>query len=117
LIFDFINKNPPVRMRAYPVIVLEMGTRHGHQVNRPSALTNQTGQSRNIRVSSASLSTLKAPSKETIEMATYPELKASHETGTLCSQLRSQEDTLYILILVCEGVFVWETKTGYLLYK
>ena len=34
----------PVRMRAYPVIVLEMGTRHGHQVSRPLAPTNQTGR-------------------------------------------------------------------------
>lgn len=40
-------------MRAFPVIVLEMGTRHGHQVNRPSVQTNQTGQSWNIRLSSS----------------------------------------------------------------
>lgn len=39
-------------MRAYPVIVLEMGTRHGHQVNRPLAPINQTGRSRSLRVSS-----------------------------------------------------------------
>lgn len=41
-------------MRAFPVIVLEMGTRHGHQVSRPSAPTNQTGRSRNLRMSSVS---------------------------------------------------------------
>lgn len=45
-------KKEPVRMRAFPVIVLEMGTRHGHQVSRPSAPTNQTGRSRNLRMSS-----------------------------------------------------------------
>ena len=33
-------------MRASPVIVLEMGTRHGHQVSRPSVQINQTGRSK-----------------------------------------------------------------------
>lgn len=58
MVLIFLNRErvdvgKPVRMRAYPVIVLEMGTRHGHQVNRPSAPTNQTGRSRNVRVSSS----------------------------------------------------------------
>lgn len=89
-------------MRVFPVYCPGMRTRHGHQArNYQLPSTKQVNSSTSSCISSR----LQIP------------LKQASQEGCLCVQFRSQENALSILILVCVGVFVWETKTGYLLYK